>query len=640
MPKDKDRRDIYRMLIVFGLAFILRLIYLLQQRTADPLFDYPILDGLYHHNWAVSIVQGAFLGRESFFRAPLYPYFLALIYKIFGIGFFMPRVVQSLLGSISCVLTYRLGRAILGENVGLIAGLIAAAYPLSIYYENELLIPALLIFLILTAVQATRWAAARPAAKTRWLAAGIAWGLAAITRPNVLLSVASLPVWLVRKCRRYLAAAAGLGLLSLVLVISPVTARNYLVSRELVLIAWQGGYNFYIGNNPKADGKTAIVPGTKKSWQGGYYDSKRLAEEALNKKLNNSEVDRYWFERGVTFILTQPGRALLLFLKKIYLWFGGVEISNNRDIYYFTRPTYLKYLLFKLPWFQFPFGLLLPLAVVGVYFGLRERRDISLILQFVATYTLSFLLFFVTARYRLTIVPFLIILAAFAARRLYDFFRARDYRSLRSWFVIFLPVLVFFNLNLTRIGDNPTLNRLLLANLELRKGNYRRALQYFEETLPQYRNDPEVLGQIGDCYYRLGRMAEAFKYFQQSLAIDQRQPVVYLNLGNIYYLNHDFATAEKAYRTAIAYDDNYALAYNNLGNAYYAQDSLKPARAAYTRALILNPNQTSALYYSGIIEYRAGNRAYAESLWQKVLALDPNNSAAIQALQRLRTGVK
>lgn len=316
MPKDKDRRDIYRMLTVFGLAIILRLIYLLQQRTADPLFNYPILDGLYHHNWAVSIVKGAFLGRESFFRAPLYPYFLALIYKIFGIGFFMPRVVQSLLGSLSCVLTYRLGRAILGENVGLIAGLIAAAYPLSIYYENELLIPALLIFLVLVAVQATRWAAARPAAKTRWLAAGIAWGLAAVTRPNVLLSVASLPVWLARKCRRYLAAAAGFGLLGLALVISPVTARNYLVSRELVLIAWQGGYNFYIGNNPNADGKTAIVPGTKKSWQGGYYDSKRLAEEALGKKLNNSEVDRYWFERGVAFILTRPGQGPAPFPEK------------------------------------------------------------------------------------------------------------------------------------------------------------------------------------------------------------------------------------------------------------------------------------------------------------------------------------
>lgn len=643
MVRNEPRR-VNRQLVMSGLvfltAFLLRLSYLLQQKNADPLFNYPILDGLYHHNWAVAIVKGGGFARESFFRAPLYPYFLALIYKVFGIGFFMPRLVQSILGSLSCVLTYRLGRMIFDEKTGRIAGFICCAYPLLIYFENELLIPSLLIFLVLGAYRLTLLAAARPAGKIPWLTAGVAWGLAAITRPNVLLFAAALPVWLYRKFRRYFWPAAGVSLLGLVFAIFPVTIRNYLVGREFVLIAWQGGYNFYIGNNPGADGKTAIVPGTKKSWRGGYFDSKRLAEEALGRKLKNTEVDRYWFEKGVKFIVTMPGRAILLFLKKCYLWLGGVEISNNRDIYYFTRPTFLKFLLFKLPFFQFPFGLLLPLALVGVYFARRERRDISLLLYFIGAYSLSFILFFITARYRLTIVPFLIILAAFAARRFYELARARDYRSLRAWFVIFLPVLIFFNLNLTRIGDNPTLNRLLLANLELRKGNYHQALQYFEETLPQYRNDPEVLGQIGNCCYQLGRMEEAFKYFQQSLAIDQRQPIVYLNLGNIYYLNHDFATAAKAYRTAIAYDDNYALAYNNLGNAYYAQDSLKPARAAYARALVLNPNQASALYYSGIIEYRAGNRPRAESLWQKVLVLDPKNSAAIQALQRLRDGVK
>lgn len=623
------------MLAVFAGAFGLRLAYILQQARHDPLFSYPVLDGLYHHEWASAIVRGDWLGREAFFRAPLYPYFLALVYKVFGIGFFWPRIVQSLLGCGSCLLIARLARKTFDRTTGIIAGCIAAFYPLFIYFDNELLIPSLLIFLALAAFNLTLRAAEKPAVKRRWLAAGLAWGLAAIARPNVLLFVPGLLGWLYRRRQAFL-AGAGLTLAGLVLAIGPVTVRNLLVGRELILIAWQGGYNFYIGNNPGADGRTAILPGTKKSWQGGYNDARRLAEESKGRPLSSAGIDRYWLGRGLDFILTRPLKALALFAAKTYLWIGGTEISNNRDLYYFTRPTYLRFLLFKSPWFQFPFGLLFPLALAGLVLALADRRDISLLLWFVGLYSLSFILFFVCARYRLTIVPFLIVLAAYAVRCAGRAIRGRAWKRLRPAGLVFVPVLVLCNLNLAGIRDNPALNQLFLAELEYRKGNPARALSYYEQALPFYQRDQEVLSQMGLCYYRLGRLNEAYDYFRGSLAVDPSQPNVHLNLGNILYARRDFAAARKAYRTAIEYDRRYALAYENLANTYLVQDSLSRARDLYRQSLELNPALVNSLYYSGVIEARLGDLAAAESLWRRALKVDPDHQAAQRALADLR----
>ena len=55
----------------------------------------------------------------------------------------------------------------------------------------------------------------------------------------------------------------------LLVVVLPITIRNCAVGGDAVLIASQGGVNFYIGNNPDSDGRTAIVPGTPGDWWGG-----------------------------------------------------------------------------------------------------------------------------------------------------------------------------------------------------------------------------------------------------------------------------------------------------------------------------------------------------------------------------------
>ena len=79
------------------LAFILRLIYVLQTR-ANPFFDEPIMDPRYHVDWARAFASGEQFQEGPFFRAPLYPWFLGLLQAVLGEGLLGSRLAQALLG--------------------------------------------------------------------------------------------------------------------------------------------------------------------------------------------------------------------------------------------------------------------------------------------------------------------------------------------------------------------------------------------------------------------------------------------------------------------------------------------------------------------------------------------------------------
>jgi len=75
---------------------------------------------------------------------------------------------------------------------------------------------------------------------------------------------------------RFLILAAGC-----VIIVSPVTLRNIFIGHDKVLIASQGGINFYIGNNPYADGTSAVIPEFGNTWQ--YSDCEYLVQKETSR---------------------------------------------------------------------------------------------------------------------------------------------------------------------------------------------------------------------------------------------------------------------------------------------------------------------------------------------------------------------
>ena len=86
---------------IFTFALLVRAAYL-KQLQASPLWgDLPVDLG-YYRDWALRIAAGDWIGKEVFEQSPLYAYFLAIVFKIFGAGLLMPRLIQILIGSATC----------------------------------------------------------------------------------------------------------------------------------------------------------------------------------------------------------------------------------------------------------------------------------------------------------------------------------------------------------------------------------------------------------------------------------------------------------------------------------------------------------------------------------------------------------
>ncbi|MEK9149894.1 MAG: glycosyltransferase family 39 protein, partial [Candidatus Desantisbacteria bacterium] len=122
------------------LAFILRLIYLSHLKVNDPSFYLPTqgTDMLTYHNYALQILDGT-LDKSPYYYGPLYFYFLALIYKIFGVDPYIARLIQMLLGVTTSLLIYLIAKKVFNKTVAYISLTISVFYGMFYIHEGILL---------------------------------------------------------------------------------------------------------------------------------------------------------------------------------------------------------------------------------------------------------------------------------------------------------------------------------------------------------------------------------------------------------------------------------------------------------------------------------------------------------------------
>ncbi|MFQ5807247.1 MAG: tetratricopeptide repeat protein [Phycisphaerae bacterium] len=525
--------DILWLSAIVLVAFVLRTIYILQLQ-ASPYFSVHVMDPQYHHEWARAFAAGEVFWNGPYFRAPLYPWFLGAIYWLFGPdNALAPRIVQAALGSLSCGLLYLIGRRVFSRTVGVIAGFAAATYWVFLYYDVELLIPVLIVFLDLVLLRLLLWARDRRSLLL-WGTCGFVLGLSTIARPNILLLVLALVVWILvlhRPDWRRAVGSATCLFVGCMLPILPITIRNYVVGDDLVLIASQGGVNFYIGNNPHSDGMSAIIKGDPGQWQACYDAQIARAQQALGHPPMASEVSRWYSRQALRFMCEQPGRAAAHMLKKLAYFWSHWEVSNNRDIYFFTGhyTPIVRYL-------PLGFRIVGPLGALGLCLSLRRAKQLFPLWGFVLTYTVSVVLFFVTARYRVPVVAVLILLGSYAACWLGAALRARRWRS------VGFAALVLAVMGLVAARTPPNVDKAMIqghleTGLELaRQGRPAQA----EHILTEYVKRARALGRtveapswysLGYVRLRLEKYAEAVECFERALELRPFYPEARSKLG-------------------------------------------------------------------------------------------------------------
>ncbi len=398
---------------ICAVALLLRLWNVQQLYAHDPFFAWPSVDERMYHEWAQAIAAGDWWGDQVFLNGPLYPYLLAGLYALQGPSLLAAKVAHALLGTLTCALTWWVGRRLFAPAVALGAAALVAASRILIFYDSTLVVDALTVPLALLAVGAVRVAADRPSAG-RWLAAGAAVGLGALARPNALILGALCGAWAGWALRER-ATTARLGWLAAyalgaLLWVAPVAWRNYAVGGDFVPITYSGGMNLFLGNNPDANGSFGVPSIFPRSAADDPWEQRemfqRAAEQSEGRPLRPSEVSRFWSAQALRFAREYPAQWALLLWRKLELATNAFEPWNIRSL---TITREFSAVL-RLP--LVGFGLLAPLAVAGLALTAARWRELVPLYALLATVLATLLVFFVLARYRLPAIP---VLALFAS---------------------------------------------------------------------------------------------------------------------------------------------------------------------------------------------------------------------------------
>ena len=522
-PKNRagKRQAIRHLLILLAVSLLVRLVYI-GHIKANPYFYYPIVDAQTYDEMAVQIAAGQEPIPVPFFQPPLYPYFLGLLYALFGHDLLLVRLLQMAMGAASVGLLYILGRRIFDQRVGFAAALAYSLYGTMIFYEGELLAPVLIVFLNLLLVLAVLNALDKPA-WPRALFSGALLGLSALAMSVILPLALVIPVYAWRQWRKKperpgpgRAIILGCGFAAgLLLVIAPVTWRNWLVGREFVPISTNAGINFYLSAGADYERKIAIRPG---------YEWDELLNEPIRLGIHKSgEQSAYFMKKGLGLIAADPAGYARLLLRKLYLFANGSEIMRDQDVYPFRQYSPLLSLLVWKKWLAFPFGLLLPLALLGMAVALGRRVPGSgLLLVFIVVHVIVLLAFFITSRYRLNTLPFLSVFAAFGALEIWRLLRQRRWRQAILPLAGLSLLLVFCNWRVGPMSRDFSVDSYYnLATKLLKEGDTARAKGWLLKAVELDPLNPEVNGNLGMVYEQEKQPQEAKKCY---LRILERYP--------------------------------------------------------------------------------------------------------------------
>jgi len=548
--------DLYFSLFLFVLAFVVRYVYTVQIQTL-PSFKVLVMDAANFDNLARQILQDGWIGKELFFIDPFYQYFLALIYKIFGTTFFAVRLTQIILSSLTCVFHYFIAKKIIDRNIGIASSLVSVFYGVYVFFVPMLLKPSLFLFLetlsILLLIIGIKDKKNRPL-----FLSGLTIGLMMITRGNTLIILLFLFIWMIGVLKNHgvktIVAKISIYLLGISVILIPFATRNYIVSRQIVITSTCGGFNFYIGNNKTACGLySPLVDGN----QTPFYEKKHMklvAEQKLGRKLTYNQASDFWFSESIKWIINNKLDFIKLILTKIQIYFNHYEIPDAEDFYIYQNHSSMLRFCF------ITFAIIASLAIAGMIFGMRDPRKLSLLYFLFISNSISVVLFFIFSRFRVPVVPWLIIFAVHFVRQMYRAIKTRRFAAIGIGFLSFLIFYLFVN-----------------SEIEVLKGLS--GSSYFA---------------LGDSYRKTGQYDKAISEYQKGLRINPYYDKVYNNLAGIYLEKGQYDTAVNLLKKAIRINPLHLSAQLNLAKILMGQEDYDTAKTILEELLKNVPNQPDA----------------------------------------------
>ena len=572
------------------------------------------LDEAYHDSWSQSIAAGDFIGKDVFFRAPLYAYLVATLYALFGHHPDLVRLLQHILGAGLVTLTYILSRFLLGKRAAVVASILCATYAVLISFEGRLLFDSLLTFMVFLWLTLAIIGSERDSWK--WYALlGFLFGLICTLRPT-FIAIAPFALgymsWVYLRNHTTRVRCLASFVAAFLIPILIVTVRNALVGGDFILIASQGGINFYIGNNPQSDGMSSVVPDVGEVW-GQNREVEYIAEKAVGHQLRPSEVSSYWYNRGWEFIRSHPLESTQLFLKKFYLFWSRIEIENNLSFYWFERASALLRLL------PVGFWLVGPLGIAGAVLAWNIPRS-RMLLVVLIQYVLVTIAFFVADRFRLPVVPILCVFAGLEVQQASFALASRNLRTLSKIVIGVVMGVLLVDTNLANLQPDTRLGEEELeGQVALESGDFVKAAKLLGRAADVDPQNSSLRINQGSALWRTGDMLGAEMAFRAALAGNPY--VASLNLSHLYFtlqqLDSSLSYAHGAIRARPFGPGGYVIA---------AKILLVRRQDAEAERILLAGNAACGEefvygdYLLGGIDVAGARLALADSIYRSVLA--------------------
>lgn len=407
-------------LFLFLLALGARLIYVF-------FFEqYPLMqDDLYYNIIAKNILQGNGFSYDSAnpaaSRGPLYPLFLAVTYFVFGHDYNAVRVLQAIIGAITCVLIYLIGKKAFNAAIGCYASLIAAIYPALVGFSGFLFSETLAAFLLSLAILFYFFSIDK---KTlfMFIITGLIFGLLILCYPKFLFLpfIFGLSVYFFNKFRMgFFKYFLGL-IVGVVFAVTPWTLRNFNKFGKFIPVATGAGTTLWYATLPQDNiewqfNREPLLSEFKRFFrdpqshfeQEEFFFSVRTNEFFARKALNN--------------IRSKP----LLFFKLSAKRFFRQWFSSNGNSFYMLRGTIGSYLLNKNYGILFTKILLALFQAYIILFGClgiltefnsQKKNIFSPILLSILYSSIINSIFITEARYQIPVLGLLFIYAAVGSR--------------------------------------------------------------------------------------------------------------------------------------------------------------------------------------------------------------------------------
>lgn len=544
--------------ILFVAALGLRLAYVHQTREV-PFLWHLEGDAKSYYGWAQRIAAGDWMGDEAFYQAPLYPYALGAWSSVWSDNIASIRVLQALWGSFGVVFLYLATRRLFGPRVGLVAGLMLAAYPPAMFFDGiiqkaslvSVLLCALLWVMVITI----------DSKRARWpVALGVLVGLLCLTRENALIWLGALALWLVVSPRgtprRVRCQRAALFLAGGMAVLFPVAARNRYVGGQWSLTTVQSGPNFFIGNGADATGLYRPLVRGHETPDFERADATRLAEEAAGRALSPREVSRYWLGRATSDIREAPARWIRLLARKTLMVVNHYEVADME-----SQRIYGDYSPMMAVWGRiWHFGILLPLAAAGLVLTWPDRSRLWVFYLMIGSMTAAVAMFYILARYRYPLVPLLMPFAAVACVEVWKRVGERDYRALL-------------------VPGGAALISAVIALWPLH---------------PEDQLDAFAYMNLGVTLAQQGEVDEAMPFLRRAVEVNAGSVEAHFNLAHGLMAQGDSAGAIAEYKTAVGLDPNLADVHFFLARALEQAGDEAGAIEHYRATLRLNPQDDEA----------------------------------------------